>query len=869
MTFTQHISAIGAVGISLALAPDVRAQEVPAMPVFLDGPTVVHAALRQPATLASLEGTFSVRTTSGTVAVSAINPASPPVVGSHAPAPPGSVVIAGTLQAALGGAPWDPSGANTRMTEIRPGVFELVVALPKGNYEYKVARGGGWDENYGAGFTRSGSNISLDVPKDGTVVRFDVDFNARNIADSINDATGAPPPTTAPAPPPVDKGTARYDELTLTLARAITPAEVAAPLTLVSTDGTERTVYARDILSDAAYVYTRDDLGPRWTRKATTFKVWSPVSTSADLLLYRSTEDENPKAVKMERGDAGVWTAKVEGDLDGTFYQYRFESHGMTRVAPDINCFAASADSRRSMVIDLSRTNPRGWPGKAIPRRRSQTDSIIYEMHVRDFTALPSSGVRPEWRGKYPGAVERGTHVPGGTQVTGIDYLKQLGITDVHLLPIQNSSAGRRGDYSWGYATTLFNVPEEGYCSTPDDPASVIRETKAMVAGYHSAGIGVVMDVVYNHTWPGDGPDSAFQQTVPYYYVRSNNRGDILNESGVGNALADERPMARKFVRDSLLYWMREYHIDGFRFDLIGMHFPASVKDWETALRAVRPDVLLYGEPWTGGGPTRFGKGAQRGMRVAVFNDDFRNTIRGVLDGPAPGFAMGGGASYAALKRAVSGCVSLAPGDGAFAASPEEAINYVSAHDNLTLWDKIKITMPNASRDEQARAVKLANAAVLLSQGVPFLEGGVEIGREKDGDRDTYNRNDEVNGYHWERASEYKDVCAYLRGLITLRRSSASLRLADAASIKSRMHVWEAGRLPDKSIVYELDGSPGDKWMHILVALHGSRDEVSLELPDGTWSVLVDGEHAGRAPLRTVHGKLSFTPLSAFVLVRQ
>jgi pullulanase len=292
------------------------------------------------------------------------------------------------------------------------------------------------------------------------------------------------------------------------------------------------------------------------------------------------------------------------------------------------------------------------------------------------------------------------------------------------------------------------------------------------------------------------------------------------------------------------------------------------VKDWETALRSARPDVLLYGEPWTGGGPVRFGKGEQRGMRVGVFNDDFRNTIRGELDGPGPGFATGGGGSHDSLKRAVTGSLNEKPGDGGFTSSPEESINYVSAHDNLTLWDKIKITMPNASRDEQAHAVNLANATVLLSQGVPFLEGGVEIGRDKGGDRDTYNRDDTINGYHWEHAPLSHENYAYLRGLIALRRELSAFRLPDAAGIHKQMRVWDAGRLPDKTIAYELDGGPRDEWKHILVVLHGARESASIDLPDGEWTVLVDGEHAGTTPLRTVHGSLTLTPLAAFVLVK-
>ncbi|HEY3269464.1 MAG TPA: type I pullulanase [Armatimonadota bacterium] len=852
-------------GATLCAAASAQTPPAP-LPAFLDGLDTVTIALPEPEAIDGLKGRYSLTAASGSIAVTEVLPGSRPVRNRRLPRTPGRVVLAGSFQPALGGEAWDPDGESAQMTEVRPGVFELAVTLPKGHYEYKIARGGSWGENYGAGFEPGGQNIPLDVSKDGTPVRIVVDFNTRVIRDSIRNPKDAPPPDAMPARPAEAPQGVKYDAAILRLARPVAITDVSAPMTLKSEGGADRVVYARDALTDRAFQYVGDDLGARWTAGATAFKVWSPVSESADLLLYTAAKGGEPRVIPMRRLAAGVWYARVTGDLHGAYYRYRFRSYGETREAADIYCFAAGADGERSMVVDLKRTNPAGWPGAALPRRASATDAVIYETHVRDFTVLPSSGVRPAWRGKYPGMAERNTRVPGSARPTGADYLMDLGVTDVHLLPIQSTVTGSNGEYDWGYATTLFNVPEEQYSTTPNDPVNVIRETKAMVAGLHKAGLRVVLDVVYNHTWPPEGRGSAFWQTVPYYYCRTNDRGEILNESGVGNATADERPMVRKFVRDSLLYWLREYNVDGFRFDLLGMHTPESVADWAKALRAARPDVLIYGEPWTGGGPLRFGKGAQQGMGVAVFNDTFRGALRGDTDGAGPGFAMGADAAPDVMRLVLAGSVHAVPGDGGFTATPSESVNYVSAHDNLSLWDKARRAMPGADDGEVARAVKLATAAALLSEGIPFLEGGVEIGRTKGGIANSYNANDAVNGFHWDRAPAFSELHDYVRGLIALRKSLPALRLDSADAVERDVRFPIPATLPPNTVTYTIPGAPG--WTEALVILHGARTPATLTLPEGRWQVLADERRAGVKPLRAVEGSIMLPPLSAMVLAR-
>ncbi len=333
----------------------------------------------------------------------------------------------------------------------------------------------------------------------------------------------------------------------------------------------------------------------------------------------------------------GVWRAIVPGDLNGVYYQYRFMSYGVARTTPDIYGRAASENLQRSMVVDLARTDPEGWRATQTPHLAQPTDAVVYEVHARDFTIDPSSGVQPALRGTYLGLVAMGTHVPGTNSATGLDYLRRLGVTDVHILPFQSINPTHASGYNWGYETDLFDVPEPRYATKPSSPTGVITEVKTMVEGLHRAGIGLVMDVVYNHTLPASGDTSPFWATVPYYYFRTGPKGELLNESGVGNAMDDDHPMVRKYVCDSVAYWASQYHVDGFRFDLLGMFSRDTVSAISTTLHHIRPDILIYGEPWTGGGPIRFGKGAQKAVGVALFNDNFRNAVRGDLKEPSQG----------------------------------------------------------------------------------------------------------------------------------------------------------------------------------------------------------------------------------------
>lgn len=632
----------------------------------------------------------------------------------------------------------------------------------------------------------------------------------------------------------------------------------------LSLPGVEGTiVYARDVLTEDRFTALDAELGSIYSDTSTTFRVWSPVSESVDLLLFERADQEQPsRSIALTHEGRGVWEATVAGDLHGTFYQYAYQSYGERRVAPDIHCRAATSDSRRSMVVDLDRVAPDGWGTIDQPRLESPSDEVIYEIHVRDYSITDPS-IDAHKRGMYLGLIhENGIKTPNGNVRTGLSHLLELGVTAVHLLPIHDYS-GARDEYNWGYWTALFNVPESNYATDPSDPTSPIRELKTAIHGLHEAGIRVILDVVYNHT-SSSFEWSPFYQSVPYYYFRTTVDGRLRNDAGVGNAIADERPMVRKYISDSLAFWTEHYRIDGYRFDLIGTHRPESVRQWVERVRSIRPDLTIYGEPWTGGGPLYFPKGAQRGMGLAVFNDHHRNAIRGDLDGTSLGFATGPGGDIGSVRNGVAGAIDD------FTDDPTETINYVSAHDNRTFWDKLEYSLPGASDAEKRTMQKLAHGIMLTSQGIAFIHGGADFARTKGGNHNSYNAGDEVNKFDWPRKAEYRDVFEYVRGLVELRRAHPAFRMSERDDVRQSLSFMPGGAVSDgRVIAFVLDGgSVGDDWQRILVAYNGSPDRQLVQLPAGSWAQVVDHETAGVETLSVRRSSVTIEPYSMVVLHR-
>lgn len=639
----------------------------------------------------------------------------------------------------------------------------------------------------------------------------------------------------------------------LKLARPLEASEIAKPITLKVDGFASMTVHARHVLSEPRFVAADAKLGAYCTKTSTTFRTWSPVCRSIELLLFDSATAPKPsRTIPLSRDAAGVWSVEVDGRLHGTYYQYRFHSYGKARSVADVHCFAATPDSARSMVVDLSLTDPEGFDEHPLPKIQSITNEVIYEVHVRDYS-IGDASAPAEHRGRFLGM----THLnPGsdGKASSGISHLKDLGVTAVHLLPIQDYTA-RLDEYNWGYWTALFNVPEAQYGTKPHDPANTIRELKQTIQTLHEHDIRVILDVVYNHT-STSFENSPFDQAVPWYYFRTTYDGRLRNESGCGNAFADERPMARKYIVDSLKYWVTEYKVDGFRFDLLGMHHPETVAQVIKELRAIRPDLTIYGEPWTGGGPIHFGRGDQRGTTVAIFNDHIRNAIRGDLDGKETGFATGAGGDVAAIKRGVVG------GIDDFTARAGESINYVSAHDNRTFWDKLGHTDPTLDDAAKRAMQKLAHGIVLTSQGVPFIHGGADFARTKGGHHNSYDAGDKVNRFDWERKTAYADVHRYLSGLIELRHAHPAFRMDEAKTIHKAVTFLEGQEI----VAFVVDGkAANDVWPRILVAYNGEPAARELVLPKGRWAIVVDDRSAGVETLRVAERNVKLPAYSMVV----
>ncbi|WP_259445731.1 type I pullulanase [Paenibacillus lautus] len=658
-------------------------------------------------------------------------------------------------------------------------------------------------------------------------------------------------------------------------------------------------------------------LGATCRREGTTFQVWAPDAVHVKLALYESPGEYNEQGLVtdhecgtlylMERNGDGIWSAVVNRDLHGTYYMYQIESaDGDVHYAVDPYATAVSANGCRGVVVDLAKSNPPGWEQDVRPKLLKPTDAVLYELHVRDFSIHTDSGMK--YRGKYKAFTEGGLRDSEGNTI-GLDHLEELGVTHVHLLPIfdfrtvnelDGYNAGSLSrEYNWGYDPQNYNVPEGSYSTDPMDPILRIRELKELILALHAKGIRVVMDVVYNHTYMVD--DGPFERLAPGYFYRKDGYGHLSNGSGVGNELATEKPMVRKYIKDSLRYWAEEYHIDGFRFDLMALIDTTTMKEIVSELRReVDSSLLFYGEPWTGGmSPLteQTVKGSQKGQGFAVFNDHFRHAIKGDNDGRGRGFATGEAWYEGAVVEGMMGSIHD------FALHPDETVNYVTVHDNLNLWDKILVasgmeeqagllrmtdgklvnggdvwqataaSTPYAGIPDEdvmsAAAVRrslLANGIVLLSQGIPLLHAGDELLRTKFGDHNSYRSGDAVNAIRWSNKKRFKPVFDYYKGLIALRKAHPAFRMAAREEIEEHMEVL---RSSDRIIAYRLTHHPQDSWGQIVVIVNGNEHEMTVDLPPTPyrWSIVVNDRQAGTDTIETLdQGAIAVPGLSLMVL---
>jgi pullulanase len=613
-------------------------------------------------------------------------------------------------------------------------------------------------------------------------------------------------------------------------------------------------------------------LGAIYAPEKTTFRVWAPTASAVVLHLYEAPAGGKAKLVTMWKGEDGAWDATVTGDLLGNYYTYtaagedpRFNPHHEL-LDPYAQCVTA-CDGRSIVVFDQTPVADR--PIFPI------SESVIYEMHIRDFTIDPDSGIQR--RGKYLGLTETGTYLTDRIDIpTGLDHLVELGVNVVQLMPISEYLTNDSDDaYGWGYDVVHHNSPDGWYASERFD-ARRVREVKQMIDALHQRGIRVTLDVVFNHTFENieSGRVYSFEGLVPGYYYRLKPDGTYWDGSGTGNEFRTEAPMARRYLIDSLFRWVTEFKVDGFRFDLIGLVDRETIRQFVTELHAVDPSILIYGEPWAGGvTPIEISyKGLQRSQGWAVFNDHFRDALKGnVFNARERGFVQSGG-NIGAVKVGMRGAI------GDFADSPLETVNYVECHDNHTLWDRLVISTIDDARitDGDRRAMdKLAAAILFTSQGIPLMQCGQEFLRSKGGDHNSYDKPDSVNMIRWREKADHHDVYEYYQGLITLRRAHPVFHLETADEARHAVKFLDDQldvTLPHGCIAYLIEDVTGrDEWSRAMVLLNANARALELSIPEGNWRIFGDGKEVSAMPLRSnakivIDKTVTVAPRSALIL---
>lgn len=573
----------------------------------------------------------------------------------------------------------------------------------------------------------------------------------------------------------------------------------------------------------------------------------------------------------------GTWVASKSGDLNGVYYTYTAVIDGVAAEACDPYARTTGVNGVRAMVIDLDGTDPEGWESDANPHAgESINDAVIYELHVRDLSVDADSGIQNA--GKFLGLTETGTKTPGGVS-TGLDHMKELGITHLHLLPIYDfgsvDETHTTASFNWGYDPVNYNVPEGSYSTDPFNGEVRVKELKQTVKALHENGISVVMDVVYNHVQ--DAGKFCFNRLVPGYFSRINADGSYSNGSGCGNDTASERSMVRKFIVDSVRYWADEYHIDGFRFDLVGLLDTQTVNEIVAEVHKDHPDVIFYGEGWTmSTNVTKEGYtmatqvNSQQTPGFAYFNDTIRDGLKGsVFDDTDPGFASG----KAGMEDVLSRCFL---GADTWCASPAQTVNYASCHDNLTLFDHLQTARPEAGREELVRMNNLAAAFYMMAEGVPFLQAGEEMLRTKLNDdgsfnSNSYNANDQVNCLKWGDLDDeaYRQVFEYYKGLIAFRKAHGALRLGTAQEVSDAVSV--VGGLDANVLAFAVKGGVnGETAEGLYLIFNANETSATVNLPEGNWNVYINGEKAGVQALASVSdGSVEVEPVSALVLVKE
>ncbi|HDR3655187.1 TPA: type I pullulanase [Bacillus cereus] len=618
---------------------------------------------------------------------------------------------------------------------------------------------------------------------------------------------------------------------------------------------------------DNLFYYGGNDLGNTYTPQHTKFRLWAPTASEAKLVTYKNWNDKIGAEINMQQGEKGTWTAELKGNQKGLFYTYKVKIGDKWTEAVDPYVRAASVNGDKGAVVNLEETNPKKWKANKKPKFKNPEDAIIYELHVRDLSIQPESGIKQ--KGKYLGVTEKGTKGPKGVK-TGLDHIKELGVTHVQFLPIfdyasVNEETLNEPQYNWGYDPKNFNVPEGSYSTNPYEPTVRITELKQMVQTLHDNNLRVVMDVVYNHMY--NAAESNFHKLVPGYYYRYNEDGTFANGTGVGNDTASERKMMRKFMIDSVTYWAKEYNLDGFRFDLMGIHDYETMNEIRKAVNQIDPSIILHGEGWDLNTPLAAElkanqKNAEKMKGIAHFNDNIRDGLKGsVFEEKENGFINGKENMEDRIKKGITAGIDYDTNSSTYQ-DPEQVLTYVEAHDNHTLWDKLELTNPGDSDEVRTQMHKLSSSILLTSQGIPFLHAGQEFMRTKYGDHNSYKSPDSINQMDWLRRATFNNEVDYMKGLIELRKKYSAFRMTSAEQIKTHVSFIDA---PKNTVAYIIEGN---KHEYFTVAHNANREAVEITLPSkGPWKVLVDGKQAGSKLLYVVHdNKIKVPALSSFVL---
>lgn len=634
--------------------------------------------------------------------------------------------------------------------------------------------------------------------------------------------------------------------------------------------------------------YYGSDLELVYTPEQSVFTLWAPSADRVRLNLYASGEGGDPEEqVEMEKAGYGTWRVHIDRDLKGSFYTFQIEKNGKwLNETPGIWAKAVGINGNRAAVIDWNETNPDGWKSDRSPELKMYSDIILYELHHRDFSIAPDSGI--ENKGKFLALTETGTKTPEG-EATGLDHLKELGVTHIHILPsfdfaTVDETRLDENHYNWGYDPKNYNVPDGSYSTDPANPVVRIREFKEMVKSLHQNGFRIVLDVVYNHTASTD--HSNFDLTVPGYFYRQNADGSYSNASGCGNETASEREMVRHYIIESVKFWAREYHIDGFRFDLMGIHDIETMNRLRSELLEIDPTIFVYGEGWVAAdSPLPF---EQRAVKenvgqmegIGVFNDEFRDGLKGsTFDEQEPGYASGNiNGHFEPVKYGIVGGTDHPQVDyggllycnAPYAGAPSQMINFVSCHDGYTLVDKLKLSVQgDHATDELIPIDKLVHTVLLTAQGIPFIRSGEEIMQDKQGEPNSYKSPDSINRIDWSLKAKNREVFDFIRGLIALRKAHPAFRIPTVEGLQQWLRFMDTG---DSGVIaYTLgEYANNDEWKEILVAYNGNRHEVEIGIPEGEWNVVcrngqIDPEGKDRLP----GGSVKIAASSALILYRQ